>query len=70
MTEQNIFRPTQWTHNALVLPGNKVVLSLETATNYARDPHANTFGFKCLIIGYDNPSLVSWDDVIRSIQQN
>lgn len=32
---------------------------METATNYAHDQHANNFGFKCLIIGYDNPSLVS-----------
>lgn len=51
-------RSSHWTQNALVLPGNKVSISLETATNYAHDLHANSFGFKCLIIGYDNPSLV------------
>lgn len=54
-----IFRSSHWTQNALVLPGNKVNISLETATNYAHDQHANNFGFKCLIIGYDNPALVS-----------
>lgn len=53
-------RSSQWTQNALILPGNKVNISLETATNYAHDQHANNFGFKCLIIGYDNPSLVSF----------
>lgn len=53
------FRSSDWTRNALVLPGNKVNISLETATNYAHDTHANNFGFKCLIIGYDNPALVS-----------
>lgn len=54
-------RSSHWTQNALILPGNKVNISLETATNYAHDQHANNFGFKCLIIGYDNPSLVSAD---------
>lgn len=33
-------------------------ISLETATNYAHDQNSNNFGFKCLVIGYDNPSLV------------
>lgn len=54
-------RSSHWTQNALILPGNKVNISLETATNYAHDQHANNFGFKCLIIGYDNPSLVSYN---------
>lgn len=56
-------KPSHWTQNALILPGNKVNISLETATNYAHDQHANNFGFKCLIIGYDNPSLVSLNEL-------
>lgn len=59
-----IIRPSHWTQNALILPGNKVSISLETATNYAHVDHANNFGFKCLIIGYDNPSLVSDNEKI------
>lgn len=54
-----IYRSSHWTQNALTLPGNKVNISLETATNYAHDQNSNNFGFKCLVIGYDNPSLVN-----------
>lgn len=53
------YRTCQWSQNALVLPGNKIEFSLETASNYARDQLANKYGFRCLIIGYENPTLVS-----------
>lgn len=33
--------------------------SLETASLYAQDPHNNRYGFKCLVVGYDNPTAVS-----------
>lgn len=32
--------------------------SLETASFYLQDMKANRFGFKCMIVGYDNPAEV------------
>ncbi|XP_039231733.1 E3 ubiquitin-protein ligase highwire isoform X2 [Drosophila yakuba] len=48
-----------WLHNVLILPGNCVEFSLETASLYAQDPHNNRFGFKCLVVGYDNPTSIN-----------
>lgn len=45
--------PNQWPQNAIVLPGNEVMFSLETASDYMRNDRAITYGFKCLVIGYD-----------------
>lgn len=43
--------------NAVVLPGNEVIFSLETASNYLKDEKACCYGFRCLVIGYEwNPS--------------
>lgn len=42
----------------MILPGNCVEFSLETSSLYAQDPHVNRYGFKCLVVGYDNPVLV------------
>ncbi|CAK9797457.1 E3 ubiquitin-protein ligase MYCBP2 [Anthophora quadrimaculata] len=44
---------SQWPQNAIVLPGNEVIFSLETASDYMRNDRAITYGFKCLVIGYD-----------------
>lgn len=33
--------------------GNEVIFSLETASDYMKDERSNTYGFKCLVIGYD-----------------
>ncbi|XP_046604041.1 E3 ubiquitin-protein ligase MYCBP2 isoform X2 [Neodiprion virginianus] len=45
--------PSQWPQNAVVLPGNEVIFSLETASDYVKDDRSNTYGFKCLVIGYE-----------------
>lgn len=45
----------QWPTNSVVLPGNEVIFSLETATDYLKDDRASSYGFKCLVIGYDWP---------------
>lgn len=44
-----------WDEKSLILPGHRVEFSLQTATNYLVDRQTNKFGFKCLVIGYDNP---------------
>jgi len=54
-----ILSASTWLHNVLILPGNCVEFSLETASLYAQDPHNNRYGFKCLVVGYDNPTSVS-----------
>ncbi|XP_032681448.1 E3 ubiquitin-protein ligase MYCBP2 isoform X17 [Odontomachus brunneus] len=44
---------SQWPQNAVVLPGNEVIFSLETASDYVKNESSNTYGFKCLVTGYD-----------------
>ncbi|KAK0177732.1 hypothetical protein PV328_001750 [Microctonus aethiopoides] len=44
---------SQWPQYAVVLPGNELLFSLETASDYMKDDMSVTYGFKCLIIGYD-----------------
>ncbi|XP_055913946.1 E3 ubiquitin-protein ligase highwire isoform X3 [Eupeodes corollae] len=50
---------SNWPQNIIILPGNRVEFSLETASLYAQDPHSNRYGFKCLVVGYDNPTTVN-----------
>lgn len=48
-----------WDEKSLILPGHRVEFSLQTASNYnyLADRQSNKFGFKCLVVGYDNPCL-------------
>ncbi|KAG7266723.1 hypothetical protein CRUP_006269 [Coryphaenoides rupestris] len=49
---------TGWPTTVLVLPGNEVVFSLETASDYVKDEKACFYGFKCVAVGYEfNPGL-------------
>lgn len=43
-----------WSTNAIIVPGNEITLSLETASNYLADHKLNRYGFKCILIGYEN----------------
>lgn len=45
--------PGNWPQAAVVLPGNEVIFSLETASDYIKDDKACFYGFRCLVIGYD-----------------
>lgn len=47
---------TQWPQSALILPGHRVDFTLETASHYSRDKYANKYGFRCLVVGYENPA--------------
>lgn len=38
----------------MILPGNHIEFSLQTASNYLKDNKANRYGFKCLVIGYED----------------
>ena len=47
-----------WPQSAVILPGNEVCFSLETATDYvkdaaAKDDKAASYGFRCLVVGYE-----------------
>ncbi|XP_043928839.1 E3 ubiquitin-protein ligase MYCBP2 [Protopterus annectens] len=42
-----------WPSMVLVLPGNEVLFSLETASDYVKDEKACLYGFKCIAIGYE-----------------
>ncbi|XP_035827428.1 E3 ubiquitin-protein ligase MYCBP2 isoform X3 [Aplysia californica] len=43
----------EWPKSAVLLPGNEVVFSLETASDYVKDEKASFYGFKCQIVGYE-----------------
>mgnify|MGYP005983595571 CR=1 FL=1 len=45
----------QWPTNSVVLPGNEVIFSLETASDYLKDDRSSSYGFKCLVVGYEWP---------------
>ena len=38
--------------SALVLPGNELIFSLETASDYVKDDKPSCYGFRCLVAGY------------------
>lgn len=39
----------------MILPGNEVIFSLETASDYLKDDRASSYGFRCLVVGYEWP---------------
>lgn len=43
-----------WSTSSIIVPGNAILLSLETASNYLMDHKLNRYGFKCTLIGYEN----------------
>jgi hypothetical protein len=45
-----------WPLKTIILPGNEVVFSMETASDYIKSENKSTyFGFRCQISGYDLP---------------
>jgi E3 ubiquitin-protein ligase MYCBP2 len=42
-----------WPAQSVVLPGNEVLFSLETASDYVKGEKAAHWGFKCLVAGYE-----------------
>ena len=43
-----------WPSQSVVLPGNEVLFSLETASDYVKGENkASNYGFKCLVAGYE-----------------
>ncbi|XP_064481849.1 E3 ubiquitin-protein ligase MYCBP2-like [Ornithodoros turicata] len=42
-----------WPSTATIVPGNEVVFSLETASDYVKDEKANNYGFRCQVTGYE-----------------
>ncbi|CAG0913072.1 unnamed protein product [Notodromas monacha] len=52
----NVQDPETWPRSAIILPGNKVIFSLSSATPYlGNDKQASFYGFKCLLIGHEYP---------------
>jgi len=45
--------PGNWPQAAIILPGNEVIFSLETASDYVKDEKACFYGFRCLVVGYE-----------------
>ena len=44
-------------HSAIILPGNELIFSLETASDYVKDEKSNSYGFRCLVVGYTSQDL-------------
>ncbi|XP_076065953.1 MYC binding protein highwire isoform X3 [Oratosquilla oratoria] len=44
-----------WPQQTVILPGNKVLFSLETASDYVKEERSVTYGFRVLIVGYEWP---------------
>ena len=44
---------SNWPKSAIVIPGNEVVFSLETASDYIKDEKSCFYGFKCVVVGYE-----------------
>ncbi|CAE1311209.1 MYCBP2 [Acanthosepion pharaonis] len=47
------FHGNNWPKSAVVLPGNEVTFSLESASDYVKDEKACFYGFKCIVTGYE-----------------
>ncbi|XP_063374022.1 E3 ubiquitin-protein ligase MYCBP2 [Cydia amplana] len=50
---------SEWPQKALLVPGNEVIFSLETASDYLTEYNKtnhedNRFGFRCLCVGYED----------------
>lgn len=45
-----------WPTSSIVLPGNEILYSLETASDYVKDDKACYYGFRCQIVGYESPA--------------
>lgn len=55
-----------WPQNAVILPGNEVLFSLETASDYnEHNDKGLAYGFKCLVFGYDWPYFIGNSGLIH-----
>ncbi|XP_042905925.1 E3 ubiquitin-protein ligase MYCBP2 isoform X1 [Parasteatoda tepidariorum] len=52
-----------WPTTALLLPGNEVVFSLETASDYVKDEKACFYGFRCQVVGFECPRIASGSNI-------
>ncbi|XP_041987793.1 E3 ubiquitin-protein ligase highwire [Aricia agestis] len=55
---------SDWPQKSLLVPGNEVIFSLETATDYLNEYSKgnnddNRFGFRCLCVGYEDAPFTS-----------
>ncbi|CAB4068655.1 MYCBP2 [Lepeophtheirus salmonis] len=57
-----------WPNHAIILPGNEVLFSLETASDYVKeDKNSNQFGFRCLVVGYEGET--SSNDGLKNLEK-
>lgn len=49
-------KPGSFPTACIVLPGNEVVFSLETASDYVKDDKACYYGFRAQVVGYESPT--------------
>ncbi|KAL4230611.1 E3 ubiquitin-protein ligase mycbp2 [Mactra antiquata] len=56
-----------WPKFSVVIPGNEVIFSLETASDYVKDEKSCFYGFKCFIVGYESKN--GLQDTIMHIEK-
>ncbi|XP_047524361.1 E3 ubiquitin-protein ligase MYCBP2 isoform X3 [Pieris napi] len=63
-----------WPHKGLLIPGNEVIFSLETASDYLNEyknddePDESRFGFRCLCAGYEDAPFTSQRQGLVSLE--
>ncbi|XP_054163108.1 E3 ubiquitin-protein ligase MYCBP2-like [Oppia nitens] len=48
-------KSSNWPTNSVVIPGNEMIFSLETASDYVKEDKSLYYGFRAQVIGYENP---------------
>jgi E3 ubiquitin-protein ligase MYCBP2 len=48
-------KSNSWPTSSIIIPGNELIFSLETASDYVKEEKASYYGFRCQVIGYENP---------------
>ena len=56
-----------WYCKIILFAGNQLIFSLETASDYVKDEHANNYGFKVQVVGYEWPPSPS--DSLRHLEK-
>ncbi|CAL4105683.1 unnamed protein product, partial [Meganyctiphanes norvegica] len=56
-----------WPQQTVILPGNQIIFSLETASDYVKDERSSTYGFRVMIVGYEWPPALH--DSLRHLEK-
>ncbi|XP_022651457.1 E3 ubiquitin-protein ligase rpm-1-like isoform X3 [Varroa destructor] len=55
---KRFFGSDNWPTGSIVLPGNSLLFSLESASEYAKDDKNSNFGFRCQVVGHGSSAVL------------